>query len=171
MANDLNYLKKIEEALQQANFPTELLEASKTQLPLDVLSATIGTDYKERGIYFSFSFYPTENKSVTSNYMQIFCELPNSFSAEAETVYVLLVPYLNAKVPMGHMGFDFSSKKTYLRYTMIYDEQDPNQLEKVKEVVSMLAYTVDSIQASLKLVEEGVDNLNTILSEYEKVGQ
>ena len=171
MANDITYLKEIQAALKAADYPTELLEAEKTQLPLNVLSTSIGTDYKERGIHFSFSFYPTDDSGVTGEYMQVFCELPNEFTDTAQSIYVLLIPYLNAKVALGHLGFDFVNKKTYLRYTMLFDAQDPKQLDKVKEIVGMLAYTVETLQAPLKLVEDGVDNLNTILAEYEKVGQ
>ncbi len=166
MTIDLTILKQIQKTLNESEMQTVLLEAENSELPLDVLHTELSPDKKNRNQFLNFTLYPVKDTNISTRYLQLFSELPIQFSEQSKTIFVILLPFFNMKVALGHFGFNSTNSKAYFKYTFIVDELDVKNKERLTEIVGIINYTHTIYQTAFDLIENGSQEIEKIMQTF-----
>lgn len=140
-ARHLVELGFLEDIFTDLGYTAQLIKRSP-QIPYHVLLVGLEPDSHGRPLHLSLTFYPVgEDDIENSLLLQYFIELPLDLDAEGLARVKELLPEINNKIVLGHLGITDGQNKLHYRYVQVLPADRVVSKEAVSDVVILLSYT------------------------------
>jgi hypothetical protein len=154
-ARHLVELGFLEDILSDMGYTVQLIEKSP-HVPYHVLLVALEPDSKGRPLQMTLTFYPVGEEDVKNTLLlQYFIELPFEIDEKGLARLKELLPYINNKIVLGHVGITDGQNKLHYRYVQALPITSPVSEVAVSDVIILVSYTPLLFNDTLEELAEG----------------
>lgn len=140
-ARHLVELGFLEDVFTNLGYTVQLIERSE-QIPYHVLLVALTPDDKGRPQQLTLTFYPVGEDDVQNTLLlQYFIEAPFTVDADGLSRLRELMPAINNKIVLGHLGITEGQNKLHYRYVQALPVTTSVSEEAVSDVIMLFSYT------------------------------
>jgi len=113
----LKQLQHLQALAGQADYRSSILEQA-SGVPFDILSIFLGEEDEDNEEHLDMVFYPESADLDGSNFLQFFYQYPFTLSDTGGQAVIQILPHINNRLSLGHLGISFGEKKVQFKYVL-----------------------------------------------------
>lgn len=159
-ARHLVELGFLEEIFTDLGYTAQLIERSE-QIPYHVLMVGLNPDDHGRPQQLTLTFYPVGEEDVQNTLLlQYFIEVPFDTDESGLSRLKELLPEINNKIVLGHLGITDGQNKLHYRYVQTLPVARPISEQAVSDVILLFSYTPLLFNETLEKLAQGKISLD-----------
>lgn len=170
-ARHLVELGFLEDAIRELGRRTQLIERSK-DVAFHTLLVELDADSKGRARQLALNYYPLEDEEFSDSlFLQYFIGLSTRVKPDALAAVLELLPAINNKVVLGHIGITEGTTQLHFRYVQALPADEVMEQEKIANVFTLVSYTPVLFDELLESVASGDMTVNEAKGKLDSIYQ
>jgi hypothetical protein len=165
LLNTLEVLNQLSAHFDELEIPSQVV-ADNTEDGIHTLLVNAGEDYKESDQFIGITYIDELISEKEEDLPLVLLQYMVEFEPRADTKEVYeLITYLNARMPIGHIGIQ--SGKVHIRYVMTDIDVDEPHLIRAIQTFFVFVDMVDVFQESIEKFLRNEASLEVIKNNFE----
>ncbi|MBN1136785.1 MAG: hypothetical protein JXM73_09365 [Anaerolineae bacterium] len=156
----------LEDVFREMGYDRVQLYERSEELPYSLLAVGLDPDSAGREQTLAVTFYPTEELESTM-LLQYYVQLPFRLDAAGLQRVTGLLPYLNRRLVVGHLGIDEDAGAVHYRYVQALQVDELITRERIADVVAMVSFSPHLFGEIVEKVGSGAISLEEARAEVD----